>query len=604
MKRIALICIMLLLYCPIFTQSFGKQELIKLLKQAQSEDPNRSIKTYEKALSLAYDLNLSEEIYQITHITCTEYENKGEFDIAASLYQKGIDYAQEEENLLEEVQLQSNLAIVEYYLGNWKQSVARFISALEINKILQRDEKVADAYANLGNLYQMEGKYVQGVEYYLEAIRKFEEIGLRNGVASTYFNLGNLYYSWGEDSLSYQYYQFAEKVFREEKDSVFLASTLTSKSINLFHRNELDSAEMCLDEALFLFRATNNALGIMHSYSKLGSLYNKQKRTREAEVAIIQALQMAEEQKSEQHRCWGLMDLAVIEKEKGNYTRASMFIEESMRIARKLGMSSYFPGISQVNSEIWEASGNFKQALAQYKIHTSLKDSLFTEKKNNKISELQTVYETEKKDKEIAILEKDVAVSKLRTYGIGLSLGTFLLIGFLLLNQQRIKRKKDQEIFSKEKRIQEQQVKVARMEREQMAQELSSQVLNFCRKNEFLQSLKKDLREFQEDKPNKEYKNLIKKIDRDLKGDNDWEAFLAAFKQVHPGFTYSLTHNYEGITSNEVRLASLMKMNLSGKEIASMLNISPESVKKARHRLRKKLNIEPELNLQDFLLRF
>ena len=341
----------------------------------------------------------------------------------------------------------------------------------------------------------------------------------------------------------------------------------------------------------------------MHILYKLGTLYNYQGRTQEAENALQEAYKMAEEQQSGQHICWIKTELALSEKAKGNYAKGLGLLDESMQIAQELGMAEYFHEISKIKSELLEKVPNYQEALATYKDYARQKDSLLTEKKNSRIAELQTIYETEKKDKEIAILEKDAALSKIRIYGMSAGLIVLLFIGFLLLNQQKMKREKDREIFDQRQQIQEQQLQVAHMEREQMAQELNSQVLNFCRKNEFLQGLRSEMQSLTDEQKSREIKNLIRKIELDLKADHDWESFLQSFSQVHPGFTYSLTQRYEGITPNEIRLASLMRMNLSGKEIAAMLNISADGVKKARHRLRKKLGLEPEINLQDFLLR-
>ncbi|MEO0472489.1 MAG: helix-turn-helix transcriptional regulator [Bacteroidota bacterium] len=95
---------------------------------------------------------------------------------------------------------------------------------------------------------------------------------------------------------------------------------------------------------------------------------------------------------------------------------------------------------------------------------------------------------------------------------------------------------------------------------------------------------------------------MIGSIDHDLRKDDDWTHFERYFRQVHPGFDEKIRRAFSDLTGNEIRLLTLMKMNLSTKEIASILNISPDSVKKARYRLRKKLNLPNQQNLQQFIL--
>ena len=75
------------------------------------------------------------------------------------------------------------------------------------------------------------------------------------------------------------------------------------------------------------------------------------------------------------------------------------------------------------------------------------------------------------------------------------------------------------------------------------------------------------------------------------------------FEEVHKDFNSNVKIKYPQVTSNELRLLALLKMNLSSKEIANILNISAEGIKKARYRLRKKLNITTEDSLQDLVIR-
>jgi DNA-binding CsgD family transcriptional regulator len=90
-------------------------------------------------------------------------------------------------------------------------------------------------------------------------------------------------------------------------------------------------------------------------------------------------------------------------------------------------------------------------------------------------------------------------------------------------------------------------------------------------------------------------------IQRDILDDDQWEQFNAEFSSLHQGYLESLISNFGALTKNEVRLISLLKMNLSNKEIADTLNISNDGIKKARYRLRKKLQLESDEDLHGFL---
>ncbi|MBT8244905.1 hypothetical protein [Winogradskyella sp.] len=86
------------------------------------------------------------------------------------------------------------------------------------------------------------------------------------------------------------------------------------------------------------------------------------------------------------------------------------------------------------------------------------------------------------------------------------------------------------------------------------------------------------------------------------KNREDLEFFYSNFEKVYPDFKIKLLNYSNKLSSNDLKLAALIRLNLCAKEIASILNISPDSVHKARYRLRKKLGLKPKENLSAFIL--
>ena len=84
--------------------------------------------------------------------------------------------------------------------------------------------------------------------------------------------------------------------------------------------------------------------------------------------------------------------------------------------------------------------------------------------------------------------------------------------------------------------------------------------------------------------------------------DADWEQFARHFDQVHSHFLKKVRQHYPQLTVKDHRLCAYLRMNLSSKEMASLMNISVRSVEVARYRLRKKLALESEVNLVEFML--
>ncbi|MBL7806050.1 MAG: hypothetical protein JNL02_20070 [Saprospiraceae bacterium] len=140
------------------------------------------------------------------------------------------------------------------------------------------------------------------------------------------------------------------------------------------------------------------------------------------------------------------------------------------------------------------------------------------------------------------------------------------------------------------------------LEVENKNRELSNAALNLIRKNEVLQRLKDDLLEARNEP--KALQKLARLIDNHLEGDHDWEVFEASFNKVHDDFFKRLMHDYPDLTPGDLRLAAYLKMNLSSKEIAPLLNISVRGVENKRYRLRKKLGLPEDANLTGFIINY
>src|SRR5690606_20998227 len=123
--------------------------------------------------------------------------------------------------------------------------------------------------------------------------------------------------------------------------------------------------------------------------------------------------------------------------------------------------------------------------------------------------------------------------------------------------------------------------------------QLASTTMLLFNKNEVLNKLQAHIKKFTQ-RGNPE--NVIIQIKDTLSNNNymdaDWEKFKLHFEQVHPEFFKNLEFNYPDLTPYEIRLCAYLHMQLSGKEIATLLNIDPASVRKAKMRLKKKMNAD------------
>lgn len=135
--------------------------------------------------------------------------------------------------------------------------------------------------------------------------------------------------------------------------------------------------------------------------------------------------------------------------------------------------------------------------------------------------------------------------------------------------------------------------------------ELTTYAINFVQKNELLALLEGKIKELKSLPPQKQERAIheVEKIIRSHKNlDKDWEDFKIHFEQVHGNFLVNLKDRYPHLSSNDLKLAALARLNMNIKETANILGISPDSVKTARYRLRKKLEMEQDADLISFLV--
>ena len=184
-----------------------------------------------------------------------------------------------------------------------------------------------------------------------------------------------------------------------------------------------------------------------------------------------------------------------------------------------------------------------------------------------------------------------------------------LLIHFLNRNYYRNQRKKLLEQKEKE-------VEIKQLENEQQimrfknlglqkdidakSRELGLSTMNLIKRNELLSTIKKDLSGLNKDE---KLTNVIKLINKNLNTTDDWKLFEEAFENADKGFIKKLKSEHSNLTSNDLRLCTYLRLNLSSKEIAPLFNISLRSVEVKRYRLRKKMNLPHEASLTNHILK-
>lgn len=128
--------------------------------------------------------------------------------------------------------------------------------------------------------------------------------------------------------------------------------------------------------------------------------------------------------------------------------------------------------------------------------------------------------------------------------------------------------------------------------------ELAVSTMSLIKKNEFLTNIKDQLKESESSK----VKSVIKTIDKDINEEDNWNLFRDAFNNADKEFFKKIKSKHPDLTSNDLKLCAYLRLNLSSKEIAPLLNISVKSVEIKRYRLRKKMLLNRDVNLVEYIL--
>ncbi len=191
----------------------------------------------------------------------------------------------------------------------------------------------------------------------------------------------------------------------------------------------------------------------------------------------------------------------------------------------------------------------------------------------------------------------------------------FVYLLYLLIKVQEKEHKKEQdnlrqkhqlEIERNEQQITKLQKKQLEADVEFKNKELATTTMHLVQRGKLLSKIGDELLPLVQQTTSKDTANDLKKVIRLLneakKLDNDWEQFSIHFDHVHANFLSNLKDKYPNLSPSDLKLCAYLKLNLSSKEIAQLLNITSRAVEVSRYRLRKKLNLKPEVNLFDFLL--
>ncbi len=456
-------------------------------------------------------------------------------------------------------------------------------------------QNIGVTYHLLGIVYFSLDKYDLALKYELKSLKIFNEngVGLSPMASASKNSLGIIEIRLKNYKQAIIY--FNDIILNHSQNNTYLTlGAISNRATSYLHLGETDKGLADLKKGISLakdsgFKTMEASLwgSIITPYIKLGKDKEAIKSFK-MNVKLYKNLNM--EVPSETY-----ITIADYYRNNKEFDKALYYYNKAIKISES--QHSLQNSYSAYNKRhvTYKELKNYKKSLEDYGVAMELKDSIFNKTKSQQIEELKISYETEKKEQKIQIQNKEIDILKIeeKVNSMQRLLLVFSLLIALIGVYAFYQRNKINKI-AKEKAENNLKFKT---------KELTTHALHLAKKNEVLNDIKQKAEIFKSgDNYTPGYQTLIQTINFDIQDDNSWETFSKYFEEVHTDFNAKSQKQFPNITSNDLRLMRLMKMNLSSKEIANILNISPDGIKKSRQRLRKKMNLESSDSLEAVII--
>ena len=374
-----------------------------------------------------------------------------------------------------------------------------------------------------------------------------------------------------------------------------------------------------LTDALQMHTDSNFTYGIAEAHSKLGMLYLHKNEIEQAYYHVKRSMELGSIVSDTDGLTNNLILHGKILRLSGRLEESAAELNKGLQLAKENGLKKYELLAYEELKELKKQQGNPEEVYEFYEQYIVLRDTLFNLEKSKQIAYMEFENELEKRDKALESLKAQEKKDRLIQYL--LLMGTLILaIGgsfiFVIYKQRAQKSKqlvaKNQELLESAFELSQKKLENAELKQQELKQqldfknkELSSYTLNFIKKNEIVQQIQKTIQQIQKTssvEKNKLIADLNKIVRKNMSIDRDWEDFSRFFEDAHQGFYTQLKSTHPDLSTNDLKICSLIRLNLNVKEMASILGISPDSARTARYRLRKKMKLTPEQEILSYLI--
>ncbi len=497
-------------------------------------------------------------------------------------------------------------------IDNDSMAIVLFNKALLVAKLNNDSLSIAEALLNLG-ICQYGNSQVVGLQFATRAENAYQNLAATHPTESLQgrsrcLQLISTIYArqkkWDE-SIALSKKALAGLHPHDSTGTVGLVYNLLGSAFS--EKGQLDSAYYFHKKAVEELMAVRHFTYLPGAFSKLGMVEIQLGKTKESLSHLNNSYTLSNTTSNKQAMAAALIGL-------GNWylkinhdkITAELYFSKSLAVAEQLSDKSFMLNSLQALIDLYKLENKLALVVKLQERLQKISSEVLNWEKQHQLKSLEVQFELNEKERELEIAKKQKNIAELTNYILWTIIAAIILIAIsIILFLQNLNKKNQQLLIAngallkaneEKKQLREQQLQ---NELEHRESQLTALTLQMIQKNELLVELKELL---EKNKTTTSDFGINKLLNKGLSQDKEWEDFNRYFESINKNFYTRVKAAYTDISPNDLKMCALIKMNLSSKEMAAILNISPDSVKTARYRLRKKLNLNTEDNLTEFIL--
>lgn len=381
-------------------------------------------------------------------VAADEFLSEKNYDSARYYYYKAIHYNRSTGNQSRLAENFNNMGVVYHHLGVWDSSINYYDAALREYLTLKDSAKISIIEINLGTLYKQKGLYEKSLGYLLAASYYLEKSEPTTNLASCYNSIGTLYSRIGEPQAALDFHYKAVSVRQTLNLKAGLSSSYNNIGNVYLSLKQYDSALANFEKSLEIKRELNDRDGLAIVLNNIGELSLKTGQLAKAQELLQESLSIRLETNDKLGVVSSRNNLANVYMLEGNLVAAERELKLSEAMATDMGLLEELKDNYELQVKLYEKKENLDKALDYSRQLLVVKDSLLNQEKAQSLAEMQTRYESMKKEDRIALLEKEgllqvVELERRQVWIVSLTLAMVLIaiIGMLIYHNLRTVRK-------------------------------------------------------------------------------------------------------------------------------------------------------------------